>query len=701
MFRFFRLKLRGKLLLVSLVLLLLPWLGGRYIQAVEDLLQQEQAHAMATIAKASAIVVSQYPNVLNQRTSLLEMQSGVMPLNAFSMTNQVRLDGYQDEWLDYKSLLKTFPQTNQLSKRDKIDLQDLSARYLIAQQDSSLVVLLDIVDDSVQFRNPYSPQRHGADAIIVAMIDERKRVHQYILSSSSYGAMNAYEYVGSYLDPVIIQRYTGIKSAWQKSAYGYRVEVKIPLSMLDNTFSVAVIDVDGNKGKEQAIGLGDVRDRNLFSSLFLPSTVLAEGLANMATEGVRVWLVDNESQIIASAGQGVMVMEEPEFDSVLELFYQLFLQQAVSDDESLSHEQSVISGETVEAALNGLAQTERRRKQNSNVMIVASHPVVLDGAIVGAIVAEQNTNAILGLQNQAVKTLLNTTLAVFAVVIFILLAFASRLSFRIRRLNRDVSSVVNGDGRVSGQFSGRVEYDELGELRQGFEQLFGRLGLYTHYLEALASRLAHELRTPIAVIRTSLEHLEQSPENAQVYIDRARSGSERLNNIVARMSEASRLEQTVNTVTLEAFDLNELLVGLLPIYQDLHPSVLMKYTPYSDAVVIMGSQDLIVQMLDKLMSNAIDFHDEGSEVRLALHCAHEHCTLSIRNHGVKLPEELGEQLFQPMVSVRQSAQQSTEPHLGLGLYIVKLIAEIQSGKVSAKNWQNGVEFCVELPITSL
>jgi len=696
-----RLKLRSKLLLASLILLLLPWLGVRYIQAVESLLQQQQAHAMATIARASAILVSQYPKSLNKRQALLDNKSNVEATTVIRIPHLVQIDGYQDDWSAYSSLLKSFPSSNQLSPSHNIDPQDVSVRYLSTLQGQSLIVLLDVVDDSIVFRDSYKQQRHGADAIIIAVEDSQQRIHRYILSSSSFGSVNAYEYIGNYQDPVIIQRQMGIKAVWQRSPYGYRVEFKLPLKMMSSSLAIAVVDIDkGEQGRPQIIGLGDVRDSEFFSTQLFPSLEMSELLTDMATDGVRLWLVDSKAQIMASAGQGVVVMDEPKLNSVMDLFYQLFLKQTVSDDESLSHEQAVLSGDAVSSALRGNAQTELRKAQGDNtVTIIASQPVTIDGVTVGAIVAEQNTNVILGLQNQAVTALLNTTMLVLALVLIILIGFASRLSFRIRRLNRDVSSVVNGDGRLTKQFSQRVEYDELGELRQGFEHLFERLGSYTHYLEALASRLAHELRTPIAVIRTSLEHLESDPDDRSLYIDRARSGSERLNNIVARMSEASRLEQTVNSVSLVEFNLTQLLSDVVPTYQDLYPNTRIELESLNENAIINGSQELIVQMLDKLISNAVDFHEVETAVVLNLKSGDKTCVLTVRNTGIHLPEEMSEQLFQPMVSIRQSAPQSNLPHLGLGLYIVQLIAETHHGKVEAVNWQNGVEFCVELPIT--
>ena len=69
----------------------------------------------------------------------------------------------------------------------------------------------------------------------------------------------------------------------------------------------------------------------------------------------------------------------------------------------------------------------------------------------------------------------------------------------------------------------------------------------------------------------------------------------------------------------------------------------------------------------------------------------------IENNGPQLPEQMQDRLFDSMVSVRNSHQQS-QPHLGLGLYIARLICEFHLGKVSAFNHNCGVKIVIELPL---
>jgi signal transduction histidine kinase len=109
---------------------------------------------------------------------------------------------------------------------------------------------------------------------------------------------------------------------------------------------------------------------------------------------------------------------------------------------------------------------------------------------------------------------------------------------------------------------------------------------------------------------------------------------------------------------------------------------------------VYGSPELIIQMLDKLADNAVDFSAEGDEIRLSLDSDDGNVVMSIFNPGPPLPENMRTQLFHSMVSVRQGGGKR---HLGLGLYVARLIAEGHNGSISAENVAGGVKFMVTLP----
>jgi signal transduction histidine kinase len=99
-------------------------------------------------------------------------------------------------------------------------------------------------------------------------------------------------------------------------------------------------------------------------------------------------------------------------------------------------------------------------------------------------------------------------------------------------------------------------------------------------------------------------------------------------------------------------------------------------------------------MLDKLVDNAVDFSKPGDTVTITVDSTDRDFMLTVTNPGPPLPEKMRTQLFDSMVSMRSG--HSTR-HLGLGLYIARLVASGHGGGISAANVQGGVAFKVTLP----
>ena len=110
-----------------------------------------------------------------------------------------------------------------------------------------------------------------------------------------------------------------------------------------------------------------------------------------------------------------------------------------------------------------------------------------------------------------------------------------------------------------------------------------------------------------------------------------------------------------------------------------------------------GAPDLIAQMLDKLVANAVEFGKDGA-IDVSLAREGDDLLLSVGNEGPPLPAMQAGHLFDSMVSVRGGAE-SGEPHLGLGLYIVRLIAQFHGGSARAANRRDGtgVVITVSMP----
>ena len=229
--------------------------------------------------------------------------------------------------------------------------------------------------------------------------------------------------------------------------------------------------------------------------------------------------------------------------------------------------------------------------------------------------------------------------------------------------------------------------------------MLGRLGEYNEYLRSLASKLSHELRTPLAIVTSSLDNLEQEPlgDAAAGYTKRARDGADRLRRILGAMSEASRVEELMQHSDVDTFDLYEVVGSAVAAYRDVYPDRHFDYAVTAPAGKLQGSPELIIQMLDKLVDNAVGFSAANDTIRLSLSGDARTFRLDVDNPGPPLPARMKGQLFDSMVSVRRDGD--TE-HLGLGLYIARLIAEGHNGRIEAMDIDGGVRFSVFLPVAT-
>jgi signal transduction histidine kinase len=321
------------------------------------------------------------------------------------------------------------------------------------------------------------------------------------------------------------------------------------------------------------------------------------------------------------------------------------------------------------------------------------------GKVIGALVLETRSEGLLLMTNRALGRFSLIALLLVVVLAAGLWLFASRLSRRVQKLSGAVSRAMVETGQVS-DLPLTTSADELGELARNTEKLLRAVAAYTNYLQKLAGRLSHELKTPIAITRSSLENLashDLDPQ-AQQYLARAQEGLDRQAAIVSAMSEAQRLEGSVKTADWETIDPGEMLGHSVDAYRSVNPLRTINLNLPTEGCELRCAPDLIIQALDKLVDNAISLSAEDCEINISLRREEGHCLISVANSGTRLPDVLHEQLFDSLVSLREN--RGSGKHLGLGLHIVRLVAEAHGGMVSACNLPNdtGVEFTIRLPI---
>ncbi|MEM6999072.1 MAG: ATP-binding protein, partial [Pseudomonadota bacterium] len=559
---------------------------------------------------------------------------------------------------------------------------------IISRDKHYYYVLIQVKDNDVIY-STLEPSNGIGDHFILVYRDQYQRLQKDYLVPNGPGITRPFRYVEG-LDAYGVEvrnkkDLTNTSAVWQTTETGYDIEIKIPAYLIGERLGFIFNDID----KTQTESISTFNNTNLgepgriiSSSRRIESIIYTQG----RSEGRRIWVLDKSAQVLASDGSLRRVFPENAFN----IIYTLLLPPAHDYFKDDLAGASRLQGAEVKDALSGKTQTRWRSSPDGKAVIVsAATPVWFDNKVIGAVVIEETTNNIQIMQRQVLAGLFNKTLLIFFAIVFILLLFASRLSSRLIKLNHESSKAIDEYGKVKGQISVSRSSDEIGELSRSFSNMLERLKQYHVYLEGMASRLSHELRTPMAIVKSSLDRLktEQDESNRKEILQAAETGLQRLQTLLTRLSEAARIEQALHESDKEETNLNAFLKQCVDGYRLAYPDQTFKLIAPEEELNLKINKDLFFQMLDKLISNAVDFSYPDKEILLKLVDKPGAIEIQVVNSGPRLPEDMLDELFNSMVSIRAERSEAG-PHLGIGLFIAKLITEFHGGKISAMNLQN-------------
>ena len=169
------------------------------------------------------------------------------------------------------------------------------------------------------------------------------------------------------------------------------------------------------------------------------------------------------------------------------------------------------------------------------------------------------------------------------------------------------------------------------------------------------------------------------------------------------MGAATRVEESISNAESMRFDLAPVVQSAADSYRIAFPERNFATEIPAESVEIEGAPDLIVQMLDKSVDNAVDFSPPGATIILRVRLEPHAAVVEVDNPGPPLSADTRDRLFESLWQSRERApgapaDSDSRPHFGLGLYIVRLIAEFHRGAASAASLpgDTGARFTVRL-----
>lgn len=434
--------------------------------------------------------------------------------------------------------------------------------------------------------------------------------------------------------------------------------------------------------------------------------------AEFLQRGTRIWILDKDKRVRYVVGtlQNPLAVQQKKDQSWMTHFLektvelitrqQVFPESPISDySDQLTHRtepfiNDVLSGEHIRSIRPSLDQ--------QNQILMAADPIWINNQVAGVLLTEQSSESIIAQNRRSLLSLATVTLLVFLTLITFILGIAWRVTRRINKLQTATERSITRDGRVVLDYVPQNvdASDEIEDLQNAIANMLRRLHQYHRYLEEMPDTLAHEMSNPLNVVQSSLHNLEQNDKKLanNQFMERAHEGIQRLQGLLTRLTEAASLEDAISPDDLESLDIVSMMEQLADGYRYAHPEKEMQLISPDTPLYINGSPEHIAQMFDKLVDNAIEYAKADTPIILSVRHSTQHVHISVINQGNPLPEGDTERLFEPMVSL--SKQSGRSSHLGLGLYVVKIIAGFHGATVQARNRRDGdgVAMTVSFPL---
>ncbi len=687
---------------------MLPWAVFFFVAELDRNLRVNQLSEL----QAAAVSIAESLNAEQLFDERVRPESKT--LLAATLTSPVLLDGYAHDWATFELSAREFLYAD---NKVSVEPEDLAAasrlRLHAAARGGRLYLYLRVQDDRVLYHLPgqYESSQHrmaNGDSVIIRVPAADGSIRRYTFSWEVPGRALG-RYYGEVFEgerPILTDnRYI---ASMVEVGDGYHVEMRIPLPA-DNIFGLTIIDRDQRDGLSRWTGMFNPEELDDTGQLKLVNADLSGQLSLFTRPGMRVRVFDGQGWLTADADRRAPDASVREFEpanaNIVDALLYRFISWSLAKNVNAGALSEIDSGkmsatefEVFEQLANDGPQFFRDKFRR--VFLTALQKVTVSDDLYGYVLIQQPRAALSAFTETAMLRMVKIFGAAVFLIAAVLLSYATWLSWRVRNLRNVVEGVVSRDGKITAAMPSSTAGDEIGDLSRSFRGIVDRLGNYTGYLQSLGSKLSHELRTPLSVVTTSLENIDkrQLNDSALVSVDRAQQGAARLQKLIRSLSEASSLEQTIELSEKAPVDLREWLAVAKDVYSSTYPQRrFITDADHSGSVQIEASLELLHQMLDKLVSNALDFSESGSIITIGLYQSRGRAVVFVENQGPMIAADVIDNLFEPMVSQRD--QRDDHPHMGLGLYIVRLIASFHNATVAAINLQpDAVRIEVAFPL---
>ena len=343
-------------------------------------------------------------------------------------------------------------------------------------------------------------------------------------------------------------------------------------------------------------------------------------------------------------------------------------------------------------ALRGSATSENAKENFlAKPEIIVGAPIASQGSVVGAVIMRSQVDGVNAAVGRSLMLLALSMLIAMMAALLLTVPLSYSFTRPLSKMKDTAVSLADNDYEARAQV---VQNDEIGELAHTLDILAQRLDEASRESEQLDQmrrdfivNISHELRTPVTVMRGSLEALSDGvvsdPEKVKDYHREMLSEAKHLERLVNDLLELSRLQNAQFNIEKETINLKDVVQDAVRSATRLaHNHQVTLDVSLDDLNSFEGDYDRLRQMILTVLDNAIKFTPQGSTVSISAH-GHE---LSVSDEGPGIDEEELPQIFERFYKTRSAENFSGT---GLGLAIASEIAQRHDIEIIASNRESG------------
>jgi two-component system sensor histidine kinase ChvG len=367
------------------------------------------------------------------------------------------------------------------------------------------------------------------------------------------------------------------------------------------------------------------------------------------------------------------------------------------------------------AALGGTTRAEALSDAAGRTVFAVATPIMQGGVPIGAVALTSAAGEI----DRLVRAEREQVLQMFVIAILVSIGLSLVLASTIANPLSDLATAaeLGRDKNARKMTPSRIRIpdltarpDEIGRLSGALRGMVSALYERIEANEQFAADVAHEIKNPLASLRSAVGTLRvsQKPEHREKLLDVIDHDVRRLDRLVSDISNASRLDSELVKEEEQSFDLRRTLTNL---NDHLGAEARGKGIDFiadlpKDGIVIQGLEGRLAQVFVNLITNAISFCEEGDAIRVWARKRDNRVLVVVEDTGPGIPEQALDKIFKRFYSERPAGQFGNNS--GLGLAISKQIVEAHGGVIWAENIRPteadptsdplGARFVVGLPV---